>query len=85
VDTIRNIPLADALVHLDDADEVFVRLALSSNDAGRWVCCSLVADILPERWLGNGDATLLAPWYADQDHEDAPLAWLHFGSLDLWQ
>jgi hypothetical protein len=66
MDPMRNASLADALIHLREADEVFVRLALSREDKGGWMFRSLVIDVLPKVWLENHDETLLAPWLHDQ-------------------
>jgi len=65
METPRTASRADALIHVWDASQVFVRLALSRDDAGM-VVRSLVVEVLPQIWLSNHDETLLAPWLQDQ-------------------
>src|SRR5262245_15728292 len=81
VDTIRIASLADALIHLSGSDRAFVRLALSTNDVGKWVCRSLVIDVLPERWFVSHDETLLTPWRADRDWFESSSAYFFCGLL----
>jgi hypothetical protein len=66
MDSPRTNSLADALIHLSDADDVFVRLAMSRDDAVGMILRSLVVDILPQAWLTNHDESLLSPWLQDQ-------------------
>ena len=65
--TIRNVRLADAIIHISDADHVFVRLALSRDETNnKWLLRCLLIDVLPQDWLDTSDSVTMTSWLRDQ-------------------
>src|SRR5689334_17092125 len=79
--TTHNAVLGEALTHLRHAEEVFVGLALSRDEADHIVLRTLIIDVLPRFWLAHHDDELLRPWLVDQHIAETNAAFFYCGLL----
>lgn len=59
--SFRQAPRSEVIEQIDVVDKVYVRLAMTRNDAGRLVVRSLLVDVFPQVWLDN-PRDILASW-----------------------